>query len=135
MFEDKSGRTVKCLDDAEAYILKFIVENLAQHDRRVTDKSQDFDLYLPWLMEIIENQRIQHEDCAPEIETLERLYMDAAWSLVMKGTLRPGPRTTSSDSAKGSYGKGYSLTLHGKAQLKDRILQRASEIKDQSSVA
>lgn len=129
MFEDCSGRLVKCLDEAEAYIQKFIVENLAQPDRRVSDRSHDFDLYLPWLIEIVENHRVKEEE-APQIVSLERLYMDAAWSLVMKGTLRPGPRTTTSENPRDGYGKGYSLTLCGYAQLKEQIQSRARELRE-----
>jgi len=121
MFEDCRGRLAKGLQEAEDYILCFIVENLAQKDRRIVEKSHDFDLYLPWLMEIIENQRVQDDSRTPEIVELEGLYMDAAWSLCNKGYLRPGPRKTNSDNPKDGYGKGYSLTLMGRTMLRERI--------------
>jgi len=130
MFEDCSGRLVRCLDEAEAYVLGFIVENLAQQDRRISDRSHDFDLYLPWLIEIVENHHVKGEEEAPEIVNLERLYMDAAWSLVMKGTLRPGPRTTTSENPRDGYGKGFSLTVSAQAQLREKIRNRALEIRE-----
>jgi len=120
----------KRLDEAEAYILNFIVENLAQRDRRVMERSHDFDLYLPWLMEIVENHRVDDQPEAPQIVSLERLYMDAAWSLVMKGTLRPGPRTTSSENPRDGYGKGFSLTIVGYTRIKERIDARKAEIEE-----
>ncbi len=121
MFNDCSGRLAKSLEEAEEYILEFIVENLAQKERRVTEKSYDFDLFLPWLMEIVENQHVQSSSSEPEIVELESLYMDAAWSLCNKGILRPGPRRTNSENPRDGYAKGYSLTLLGRSMLKERI--------------
>jgi len=121
MFDDCKGRVAKSLQEAEEYILDFIVENLAQHERRIVEKSFDFDLYLPWLMEIVENQRIEKVEGCPEIVELEGLYMDAAWSLCNKGYLRPGPRRTNSENPKDGYGKGYSLTLMGRTMLRERV--------------
>ncbi len=121
MFDDCRGRLAKSLQDAEDYILDFIVENLAQKERRIVEKSFDFDLYLPWLMEIVEYQRIESEGHCPEIVELEGLYMDAAWSLCNKGYLRPGPRRTNSDNPRDGYGKGYSLTLMGRTMLREKI--------------
>lgn len=121
MFDDCRGRLAKSLQDAEDYILDFIVENLAQKERRIVEKSFDFDLYLPWLMEIVENQRVESQAHYPEIVELEGLYMDAAWSLCNKGYLRPGPRRTNSDNPRDGYGKGYSLTLMGRTMLREKI--------------
>ena len=131
MFDNISGRLAKSLKEAEEYILDFIVENHAHRERRVVEKSHDFDLYLPWLMEIVENQRIgelqEISDC-PQIADLESLYMDAAWSLCNKGFLRPGPRKTNSDNPKDSYGKGYSLTLAGNERLCERFREAELEL-------
>lgn len=124
MFDDCRGRLAKSLQDAEDYILDFIVENLAQKERRITEKSFDFDLYLPWLMEIVEYQKIDHQSSCPEIVELESLYMDAAWSLCNKGILRPGPRRTNSDNPKDGYAKGYSLTLLGRSMIRERVWQQ-----------
>lgn len=121
MFDDSRGRLARSLQEAEDYILDFIVENLAQRERRIVEKSYDFDLYLPWLMEIVEYQRPKSTDRGPEIVELEGLYMDAAWSLCNKGYLRPGPRRTNSENPKDGYGKGYSLTLMGRTMLRERI--------------
>ena len=121
MFDDCRGRLAKSLQEAEDYILDFIVENLAQRERRIVEKSHDYDLYLPWLMEIVENQRVEHDENCPQIVDLESLYMDAAWSLCNRGYLRPGPRKTTSDNPRDSYGKGYSLTLMGRTMLRERI--------------
>ena len=121
MFDDCRGRLAQNLQDAEDYILDFIVENLAQKERRVVEKSFDFDLYLPWLMEIVEYQQIEKDQRCPEIVELESLYMDAAWSLCNKGILRPGPRRTNSDNPRDGYAKGYSLTLIGRSMLRERI--------------
>ncbi|HJP83717.1 MAG TPA: hypothetical protein VJ835_09460 [Fimbriimonadaceae bacterium] len=123
MFEDCRGRLARSLQEAEDYILDFIVENLAQRERRIVEKSHDYDLYLPWLMEIVENQRITVEEHCPEIVELECLYMDAAWSLCNKGYLRPGPRRTNSENARDGFGKGYSLTLMGRTMLRERVWQ------------
>jgi hypothetical protein len=127
MFYDCRGRMAKSLQDAEDYILDFIVENLAQRERRIVEKSHEFDLFLPWLMEIVENQRLNDSDEAacPQVADLEVLYMDAAWSLCNKGYLRPGPRKTTSDVPRDSYGKGYSLTLMGRTMLRERIWVKA----------
>lgn len=121
MFDDCRGRLAQSLQDAEDYILDFIVENLAQKERRIVEKSFDFDLYLPWLMEIVEYQRVEGKGHCPEIVELEGLYMDAAWSLCNKGYLRPGPRRTNSDNPRDGYGKGYSLTLMGRTMLREKI--------------
>jgi hypothetical protein len=121
MFDDCRGRLARSLQEAEDYILDFIVENLAQKERRIVEKSFDFDLYLPWLMEIVEHQKLSGEQRCPEIVELEGLYMDAAWSLCNKGYLRPGPRKTNSDNPRDGYGKGYSLTLLGRTMLRERI--------------
>lgn len=123
MFDNISGRLARSLQEAEDYIIDFIVENHVHHERRVVEKSHDYDLYLPWLMEIVEYQKISPDlqtEC-PTIASLESLYMDAAWSLCNKGYLRPGPRHTNSDNPRDGYGKGYSLTLAGMERLCSRF--------------
>ena len=116
MFEDCSGRLVKTVDDAECYIWKFIAENLCADDQHIREHSHDFDLYLPWLREILESQKGDRTGALPIIE-IQRLYMEAAWDLVMQGLLRPGPRTISGDPLKDGYGKGYSLTERGRRRV------------------
>jgi len=116
MFEDTSGRLVQSQQDAEAYIWKFIAENLAQTDRHVVEHSRDYDLFLPWLLEIVSNLHVAEEKEPLPIFDLERIYMDAAWNMVMSGDLRPGPRVITGDTHDG-YGKGYSLTVKGRQRV------------------
>lgn len=122
MFEDCSGRMVQNVSDAECYLWKFIAENLSASDRHVREHSHDFDLYLPWLLEILEYQKGDRDRALPIIE-IQRLYMEASWDLVMRGFLRPGPRTISGDSMKDGYGKGYSLTEKGRVRVQEEAAQ------------
>jgi hypothetical protein len=127
MFEDCSGRFVKSVEDAECYIWKFIAENHCCEDRHVTAHNHDYDLYLPWLMEILEYQKTDKVG-AMAILDIQQFYMDAAWDLVMKGYLRPGTRSITGDPLKDGYGKGYSLTMQGRARLAEETRRfRASE--------
>ncbi|HTQ11000.1 MAG TPA: hypothetical protein VMI31_13070 [Fimbriimonadaceae bacterium] len=116
MFEDSRGRYVTSVEEAEDYIWRFIAENLSTEDHRIRDRSQDYDLYLPWLLEILEYQKADRNE-APPILDIQHLYMEASWDLVMRGLLRPGPRTISGDPLRDGYGKGYSLTDRGQRQL------------------
>jgi hypothetical protein len=112
MFEDTSGRLIQSEEDAEQFIWKFIAENLGQTERHIVEHTRDFDLFLPWLLEIVSNLHIGEEKEALPIFDLERIYMDAAWTMVTEGFLRPGPRVITGDIREG-YGKGYSLTRKG----------------------
>ena len=112
MFDDPSGRLIQSQEDAEEFIWKFIAENLAQTERHIVEHTRDFDLFLPWLLEIVSNLHISAETKAMPIFDMERVYMDAAWNMVMEGYLRPGPRVITGDINEG-YGKGYSLTRKG----------------------
>jgi hypothetical protein len=118
MFDDCSGRRVRTREDAECYLWKFMAENHLCEDRHIREHSHDFDLYLPWLLEILEYQKGERSEALPILQ-VQQLYMDAAWDLVMRGLLRPGPRTISGDSHKDGYGKGYSLTLLGCQRLSE----------------
>lgn len=117
MFEDCSGREATCLEEAEAYIWSFIAENEASGDRHIREHSHDFDLYLPWLLEILEYQRPHEGESGRPILELQQLYMEAAWGLVMQGFLRPGPRTITGDPHRDGHGKGYSVTFKGRERL------------------
>ena len=117
MFEDTSGRLARTEEDAEQYIWRFIAENMAQTDRMIVEHTRDYDLFLPWLLEIVSNLHVQSVPEPLPIFDIERLYMDAAWNLVTQGFLRPGPRVITGDNRDG-YGKGYSLTRKGWAKLK-----------------
>ena len=114
MSVDMFGREAHTVAEAEEYVLRFVARNLKITDPHVRDRSHDYDLYLPWLMELVTNAAgARHEDCLP-IPDLERLYMDAAWSLCQKGLLRPGPGRVSQESRGEAFGKGYSVTLNGR---------------------
>jgi hypothetical protein len=117
MFEDCSGRLAKTQEDAECYLWRFMSENMCCKDKHVTAHLYDFDLYLPWLLEILEYQKPEDKSDALPIIELQRLFMDAAWSLVMQGFLRPGPKTISGDPLRDGYGKGYSLTISGQKRI------------------
>jgi hypothetical protein len=112
MFEDKSGRLIKNVDEAEVYLWKFIAENRTMTDTRMLAKLYDFDLFMPWMLEIFDTQGHQPNEAMSLLE-MQRLYMDAAWRLVMKGFLRPGPKQIGGESIHDGYGKGFSLTQEG----------------------
>lgn len=107
------GQACQNLDQAENYLREFIYTTLQDVGGPMQRHSMEFDLYLPWLQEDVWNAP------APDCEhlrlcDLDSLFMDAAWSLVMKGYLRPGPRKISSTIRSTDYGRGYSLTLAGR---------------------
>jgi len=116
MFEDSRGRFVTSVEEAADYIWRFIAENQSATDTHIRARSQDYDLYLPWLLEILENQKLDRGGALPILE-MQRLYMEASWDLVMQGHMRPGPRTITGDSSKDGYGKGYALTERGRQHL------------------
>jgi hypothetical protein len=101
------------MEQAEACLMDFIRESDDVNDpHNIAKHSHGYDLYLPWFMEIVEFRAPNSESEALVIPELQRLYMDAAWSLVMKGILRPGPKTVTGDSNSNAYGKGYCLVEH-----------------------
>jgi hypothetical protein len=112
MFEDKSGRLIKTVEEAETYLWKFIAENRTMTDPRMIAHLHDFDLFMPWMLEIFDTQGHQPDEAMSLLE-MQRVYMDAAWALVMKGYLRPGPKNIGGDQTADGYGKGYSLTREG----------------------
>ena len=116
MFQICSGRLARTIEEAEAFIFHFIAENHLCPDARVHNRSFGYDLYLPWLFEVVENLSVADEGDAPRVVDLDVLYMDAAWSLVQKGFLRPGPSRITGDNPKEGYGKGYALTPQGRAR-------------------
>lgn len=118
MFQNPAGRLVGNLAEAENYLFDFIRENRQATDRRMIEKSHDFDLYLPWVMEILDNIHEQEGEKL-SMHDLHRLYMDAAWDLVMQGCLRPGPRAVNGDMGANAYAHGYSLTTKGEARLSE----------------
>lgn len=127
MFDDRSGRFVQTEEEAVRYIWSFIAENGLATDRHIVEHSRDFDLFMPWLLEIVSNQRVLEDEEALPIFDLERIYMDAVWSMVMQGYLRPGPKVITGDIRDG-YGKGYSLTRKGLQRLESGGTRLAAQI-------
>ena len=113
MFHDCSGRLANSVEEAQCYIFHFIAENLVNPDTRVRDRSHGYDLYLPWLLEVIENIHVEDGPDVPNVIDLDELYMEASWALCNDGFLRPGPRRITGDNSKDGYGKGYALTRKG----------------------
>jgi hypothetical protein len=112
------GTGAKTLDEAEAFIREFILELRNDSTGRMRRHSGDYDLYLPWLWEEIVNSG-SHTEPAHCSTWSSRLYMEAAWSLVQKGYLRPGPVKISAGAGGGDQGKGFSLTFKGEEWLED----------------
>ena len=105
------GQKATNIKEASAFIrefMRFERNNPGQIDR---SKDHDFDLYLPWMMEVVNNAP-EEEGSRPPTE-LDSLYMEAAWSLVQEGHLRPGPKMVSGDNPADAYGKGFSITPKG----------------------
>jgi hypothetical protein len=111
------GQVCHSLVEAEGYLREFIRETLRDPDGPMQRHSQEYDLYLPWLQEDVWNapRPDGHHASLPD---LDRLYMDAAWSLVHKGFLRPGARKISSIVNGSDYGRGFSLTHLGHEWVK-----------------
>lgn len=107
----KCGKEVATLEEAEAFLKHFIQRNRAKGTTGFDVHNQDFDLFLPWVLECVQSDAGKSVLSPSE---LNEIYMDAAWSLVMKGLLRPGPRSCSGSSVGTAYGKGYSLTRAGR---------------------
>ncbi|HVT12518.1 MAG TPA: hypothetical protein VHE55_09640 [Fimbriimonadaceae bacterium] len=116
MFEDRSGRLASTLEEAQEYLWKFIAENRTVTEPKIREHTHDFDLFLPWLLQIFDRHGEQPGEKLSLIE-LQSLYMDAAWDMVEQGFLRPGPRTIEGEQPRDGYGNGYSLTLKGKRRL------------------
>ncbi|RYG46735.1 hypothetical protein EON79_09365 [bacterium] len=112
------GRIVKDLAEAQDYIRVFVRRGYDETDPGGPQHrhSEDYDLLVPWLWENVSNARVEN----PPLEgnALERLYMEAAWSLVVKGYFRPGPRSVMG-GGHGADGKGYSLTYEGEKWIKE----------------
>lgn len=110
IFDEKMARSVTTREEAPAAIKDFIREGLNPHSRHnVVERSRGYDLYLPWLLEVIEYVQPLEDREHLAIPSLHRLYMDAAWDLVMQGLLRPGPKDISSGADANAYGRAYSL--------------------------
>jgi len=107
-----SGRAVRDEAEAQEFIRTFLQFEREHREDLAKNKEHDYDLYLPWLMEVVINAP-ETEDGQPPVE-LDRTYMDAAWGLVTQGYVRPGPRSVTGDGGSDGYGKGFTLTAKGR---------------------
>jgi len=108
-FDSRMARSATSSLDAEHSLLDFIREGAASYSpHHIGQHSRGFDLYLPWFMEIVGGESLPGVGSLG-LPELGQLYMDAAWSLVMKGVLRPGPKFVNVDVSGDVYGKGFSL--------------------------
>ena len=102
-FDEMRAREATTKEEAQQVIREFIREGQELQSRHnVPERSHGYDLYLPWLIEVIEYVKTD-----PEKEILD-ILMDSAWDLVMQGVLRPGPKQSAGGDPHG-YGVGYSL--------------------------
>lgn len=122
MFGTK-GQLVTSVEEAEEFIRAFLLYEREHRDELAKNKEHDYDLYLPWLMEVVVNAEEIKESRPPS--EFDRLYMDAGWSLVLKGYFRPGPRKVSGDVGHDGYGKGFTLTSKGEQWLAEVSSQDA----------
>jgi hypothetical protein len=120
-----NGRTVKTVDEAEAFIWEFMQVTLSNPEESGYGKSYDFDLYLPWLMDWVLNRPHDPNAIMTPTDELELLYMEAGWSLVMKGLMRPGSRDSGGEIPGGAYGKGYAMTFKGRDFYKRKMRESA----------
>ena len=112
------GLLLRNLDETEDFLREFIWETLRDPIGPMQRHSHDYDLFLPWV-----HEEIRNAPPAPGHEVhgavfIDRLLMDAAWDLVQKGFLRPGPRAVSSEVRASDFGKGYALTVTGRDWVK-----------------
>jgi len=112
------GTEAETLDQAEDFIREFILELRNDSSGRMRRHSGDYDLFLPWLWEEIVNSgsHLQPAHCSTKAS---RLFMEAAWSLVQKGLIRPGPIKISSSAGGSDQGKGFSVTFRGEDWLNE----------------
>ena len=125
----RKGADVTTVEEAEGFLRDFILTLRNDGTGRMRKHSREYDLFMPWLWEEITNSGTHLDPTHTSIETNE-IYMEAAWTLVQKGYLRPGPPKSTSEDAGGDYGKGYSLTFKGKEWLDeaDDSLPAAKEV-------
>ena len=107
------GLLLRGIEESEEYLREFIWETLRDPNGPMQRHSHDYDLYLPWVHEEIRNAPPPPGGDMHGAVLVDRLLMDCAWSLTMKGLIRPSPRSVSSECRPGDYGKGFSLTPAG----------------------
>lgn len=110
IFDERKARGATTVEEAEVSLREFIREGLTPDSKHhIHDRSQGYDLFLPWFLEVIEYVQAEEGKEALQLLQLQRLYMDAAWSLVMKGVLRPGPNAMTGAGEHNVYGRAFSL--------------------------
>lgn len=119
---DMRGRTVRNVEEAEAYIRHFILESAKHSQDQFSHIQMEYDLYLPWLAEVVESIRLPEDVEPTPTPIIERIYMEAAWALCMRGILRPGPKKVGFDNSRDAYGKGFSLTFAGEEWIRNTQL-------------
>jgi hypothetical protein len=121
------GRHVHDVDSAKQFIRRYLGDASVHAGHSFDDHRHHYDLYLPWLVELVENapraersqaERTQDDVAFPE---LERIFMEAAWELAQQGFLRPGPKRTCHMNVSDGYGKGFSLTYRGEEWVKAKM--------------
>ena len=109
-FDEMRAREATTKEEAQQVIREFIREGQELQSRHnVAERSHGYDLYLPWLIEVIEYVKTDPEKEILDILHLQRLFMDSAWDLVMQGVLRPGPKQMAGGGDGHGYGVAYSL--------------------------
>lgn len=110
IFDERKARSATTVEEAENSLREFMREGLIPDSKHhVHERSQGYDLYLPWFMEVIEYVQPLEDKETLQLLQLQRLYMDAAWSLVMKGILRPGPTAVTGAGDHNVYGRAFSI--------------------------
>lgn len=120
------GCCVSTIEEAEAFIGEFIREVRRDPKGAMQRHSREYDLFLPWLWEEVINAGTHDAPSHPSHEA-NQLFMEAAWGLVQKGVLRPGPPKITSEDQGGDYGKGYTLTFAGVKWLESLSAEQAGE--------
>jgi len=119
---DVLGRRARTIEEATEYMLLFIARSLQATDYHVIQRSHAYDLYIPWLIEVVHSAKVESDEPLPSPTDQELLYMDASWSMCQAGLLRPGPRRSTGEVTADGLGKGWSLTPLGREKV-DRIIR------------
>jgi len=108
----RDGLKVESVEEAKAFLREVVRQVRTDPTGCIARGSGDYDVYLPWLWELTENSPQRGESLRARPQ-LEGIYMDAAWSLVMDGYLRPGARKIHAQTRSSDFGVAYSLTEAG----------------------
>lgn len=109
-FDDKFARSIQTPEEAEVVLRAFIREGQQPDSHHhVKEKSKGYDLYLPWFLEVIEYVPPMEDRKPLGLLELQQMYLDAAWLMVMKGVLRPGPKMVTAATDSNIYGVAFTL--------------------------